>query len=93
MGTLWIFCGFIQCRNASDLFANGIIEGEFAELFMKIPKSREVFIIHFAGFIKSLSFLSSTVAVIFYWVVISLIVLSFIIAFDPLGNFFRLFYD
>lgn len=28
MGTLWIFCGFIQCLNSADSFANTIIKCE-----------------------------------------------------------------
>lgn len=28
MGTIWTFCGLVQCYNPSDSFANMIIEGE-----------------------------------------------------------------
>lgn len=32
MGTLWIFCGFVQCDNVSDSFANMVVEGERREI-------------------------------------------------------------
>lgn len=28
MGTIWMFCGFVDCYNPSDRLANAIIEGE-----------------------------------------------------------------
>lgn len=83
MASLWIFFGYVQCQNLNDSFANAIIEGEMIALVL-VTKSLYTLL-------KNLSFnrtlLTLSVSTIFYWVVLSLTILGFLIAFDPLGEY------